>query len=63
MSITVSLNGKEIVCVYAKFTITHTSNSAKQFHDLARIAHHAIDKAFKDLSTVKLTVKQEGGAK
>lgn len=58
MSITVSLNGKEIVCVHAKFTITRTSNSASQFHDLARITHHAIDKAFKDLTTVKLEVKE-----
>ena len=63
MTIEVKVNGKEIVSLSASWGSSGTANIAKQFHDLARIAHHAIDKAFKDLSTVKLTVKQEGGAK
>lgn len=63
MIIDVSINDKKIVSVTAGWSSTGTSNTAAQFHDLARIAHHAIDKAFKDLTTVKLTVKQEGGAK
>ena len=63
MTLEVFINGKEIVKLAASWNSSGSANIANQFHDLARIAHHAIDKSFKDLSTVKLTVKQEGGAK
>ena len=63
MSLDVVINGKPIVSLKAAWNSSGSANIARQFHDLARIAHHAIDKAFKDLSTVELTVKQEGGAK
>ena len=63
MSIDVVINGKPIVSLKASWNSTGSANVAQQFHDLTRIAHHAIDKAFKDLTTVSLTVKQKGGAK
>ena len=63
MTLDVFINGKAIVKLGATWNSSGTANISNQFHDLARIAHHAIDKAFKDLSTDKLTVKQEGGAK
>lgn len=58
MTITVSINGREVVNVHGNFTLTNSTNTASQFHDIARITHHAIDKAFKDLTTVKLEVKK-----
>ena len=58
MSLDVVINGKPIVSLKATWNSSGSANIAQQFHDLARIAHHAIDKAFKDLSTVELSVKQ-----
>ena len=63
MTLEVNINCREIVRLTATWSSSGSANIAQQFHDLARIAHHAIDKAFKDLSTASLTVKQEGGAK
>ena len=63
MSIDVVINEKPIVSLKATWNSSGSANIAQQFHDLTRIAHHAIDKAFKDLTTVRMTVKQEGGAK
>lgn len=58
MTLQISINGKEVVCVKGVWNAASGVNVANQFHDLARLAHHAIDKAFKDLSTVQLSVKQ-----
>ena len=56
MSIGVYINGKEIVLAKATWSAVSGVDMAKQFHDLARIVHHAIDKAFKYMTTDKQTV-------
>ena len=69
MSIEVYINGKEIVRAKATWSSVSGVDLAKQFHDLARIVHHAIDKAFKCMTTDEQTVGEgadgtkNGGAK
>lgn len=63
MSIEVYINGKEIFRVKSSWSASSGVNVERQFHDLSRIAHHALDKAFKNLSTVDMLVETKGGDK
>lgn len=63
MSIEVYINGKEILRVKSTWSASSGVNVERQFHDLARISHHALDKAFKNLSMVDLIVETKGGDK
>ena len=56
MSIEVSINGKQIVNV--KATWNSNSKTGESFHDLARLAHHALDKGIQQLQTVKVIVNE-----
>ena len=55
MKIEITINNKKVVEIEA--TWSNNSKTGESFHDLARIAHHALDKAMQELQTAKAVVK------
>ena len=55
MKIEITINKTNVASVEA--TWNGMSDTYKAFHDLARLAHHALDKAVRELQTAKVVVK------
>lgn len=55
MKIEIIINNNKVSSVEA--TWNGMSDTYKAFHDLARLAHHALDKAVREMQTAKVVVK------
>ena len=55
MKIEITINKTNVASVEA--TWNGMSDTYKAFHDLSRLAHHALDKAVREMQTAKVVVK------